>query len=263
MPRTGQFLFRLCEEWLALKDVSEYWFRAGDNGPAGSRYHYQGAIFSASEFTTESQDYAFAHDVYLLPLRSSPHFASLLDAIWEAVASLPRTANGQVVGIELGVVRAFVRELLQGYTANAAERLDPGFAWLAPLVDAHAQSRGALIGTIARAFPVLLMPRPNLDISRLPDVVDVRIHIEDRAAASGWRISREDGEVLFTFDLPAELFESYARDGVISRERAADLKANYLREIQAVDATDERMRVLTLRLNIDWLERVRERTRRR
>src|SRR5699024_7018764 len=50
-----------------LKDVSEYWVSQLRNNPAVQRYHYQAAIFSTSDFTSPAQDYAYAHDVYLLP----------------------------------------------------------------------------------------------------------------------------------------------------------------------------------------------------
>src|ERR1035438_7422677 len=36
-----------------LKDVSEYWVAEGPGQPAASRYHYQFAVFSTSEFTAD------------------------------------------------------------------------------------------------------------------------------------------------------------------------------------------------------------------
>lgn len=68
-----------------LKDVSEYWVAAGPGQPAASRYHYQFAVFSTSEFTADAQNYAFAHDIYLLPLRGSSFFSPIVSAIEEAV----------------------------------------------------------------------------------------------------------------------------------------------------------------------------------
>ena len=57
-----------------LKDVSEFWVKNRPDQPAASRYHYQFAIFTTSEFTGDAQDYAFAHDVHLLPLRGWSSF---------------------------------------------------------------------------------------------------------------------------------------------------------------------------------------------
>ena len=68
-----------------LKDLSEYWVTNGPDQPAASRYHYQVAIFSTSEFTGDAQNYAFAQDVYLLPLRGSSFFGPVVTAIEDAV----------------------------------------------------------------------------------------------------------------------------------------------------------------------------------
>ncbi|MHC5726638.1 MAG: hypothetical protein ACYTXY_21370, partial [Nostoc sp.] len=56
-----------------LKDVSEYWVSRKEI-PFKARYHYQYAVFSDSDYTSPAQKYAFAHDVYLIPLNSSVFF---------------------------------------------------------------------------------------------------------------------------------------------------------------------------------------------
>lgn len=66
-----------------VKDVSEFW-RPADPGTAGAkRYHYRYAIFASTEFTRGAQEYAFAQDVYLLPLRCSAFFRPVMAAIEE------------------------------------------------------------------------------------------------------------------------------------------------------------------------------------
>jgi hypothetical protein len=250
-----------------LKDVSEYWYRSEKSESASSRFHYQAAIFSASAFTADAQDYAFAHDIYLLPLRESGYFAPILKAIWESVASIEKQSNGQLISEEPKYVRQYVRSTLQeeiGAVEEQVEILPSDFTWLAPLLRAHSQVRQALIGVIGRAFPILLVPRPGLDLRTLNNIEFVELYFEDPGTSAGWSLVRSnDREPLFTFDLPPELFERYSEDGVLSPERAVDLKEDHFREIQSVYTFNQTVRIITFRLDVNWLLTVRETIRRR
>ena len=60
-----------------------------------------------------------------------------------------------------------------------------------------------------------------------------------------YKIARTDGSSadpaanpLFTFDLPKQLFDFYADEGILSRRSAVDLKAEYLGEFTAIYAPD-------------------------
>lgn len=66
-----------------LKDVSEFWAAPDEASVAKRRYHYQYAIFSASEFSLPAQRYAYAHDVHLLPLRRSAFMRPVIEAVME------------------------------------------------------------------------------------------------------------------------------------------------------------------------------------
>ena len=70
------------------------------------------------------------------------------------------------------------------------------------------------------------------------------------------------GEALFTFDLPKELFDLYADEGVLSRGRAIDLKAAHLGEFTAIYAPHNEIKVFNFRLAPDWIDAVRENVRR-
>lgn len=243
-----------------LKDVSEVWFGAGGNEPAARRYHYQSAVFSASAFTEDAQNYAYAHDIYLLPLRESSYFVPVLAAIGESVAELPQSAHRQVIGVELSALRREIRRRLQPDIMVAfAEAIaaDQQFEWLDPVINASLSIRLALVGMIARAFPVLLVPRPGLALEQLQDVTQVEIHFQQDTGVKAWTLTHAgDQTPLFTFDLPEQIFRHYAIDGVLSPDRAVDMKAGYLREIQAIYAPAEHMRLLTFRLDPDWLRRL-------
>lgn len=61
-----------------LKDLNERW---KGRSAAGGRFHYQYAYFSASDYTSEAINYAFAQDIYLVPLGHSAYLRGVVSAI--------------------------------------------------------------------------------------------------------------------------------------------------------------------------------------
>jgi hypothetical protein len=126
---------------------------------------------------------------------------------------------------------------------------------LRPVIDACREIGQALIATIGRGFPIFLVPRDPEVIRRLRDVEPDRI----RWDADGWYLYRRynDNEPIFSFDIPEALFLNYAEEGVLSPQRAVDLKAEYLREIQAVHVDGPHIRIINFQLDVDWLADIR------
>lgn len=239
-----------------LKDVSEYWVAQAPGRPPSGRYHYQGAIFSSSSFTKDAQDYAFAHDIHLLPLAGSSYFAPVLAAVNTAAASL-QTENGQAAEVNLSLLRQVLRSRLQ--PDINAEPLADTYQWIDPIVTASHQVGRSLIATLGHAFSVFLTPNPTLDLSTLSPIEMVEIHFADAAVHTGWTITKTDGTLLFTFDLPPRLFELYADEGVLSRRDAKALKAAYFGEFTALYAEGPSIKLFNFQLDPGWLARVRER----
>ena len=105
-------------------------------------------------------------------------------------------------------------------------------------------------------LPVFLVASPEISIDEISEVEDVRITWDE----FGWYIiSAYHQRHLFSFDLPAELFELYAEAGVLSPLRALDLKQDFLSDIQANLVSQNRIRLLHFRLDHGWLEQVRVR----
>lgn len=231
-----------------LKDVGEFWTGA----PSRRRYHYQYAIFSLTPFTKGAQRYAFAQDVYLVPLAASHYFAPIAAGLRAAVDGMAPRGDRQV-DLPLHDLRRSLRQALR-------ERLEvPDLAeesgWLAPLLASIRRVGSSLMGVAGRAFPLFLVPRQPHIIEGLAANISVRI----RRQQGMWYLQPADGgEFLFSFDLPTELFTLYAERGVLSRERAVDMKAEHLSEIQALYASQGQARLLTFRLDQEWLRGVRE-----
>jgi hypothetical protein len=109
---------------------------------------------------------------------------------------------------------------------------------------------------VSNTFPLFLVPAPSLRFEELHQVESVQITWDQY----GWYLVSSYGQrTLFSFDLPAELFELYAEAGTLYPLRALDLKEDFLAEIQAVTLSDGQVRLLQFRLDREWLEDVRAR----
>lgn len=240
-----------------LKDVSEFWVAQAPGRPAVGRYRYQAAIFSSSDFTSDAQDYAFAQDIYLLPLARSSYFAPVIRAINAATGALP-TIGGQVTGVVLSDLRRNLRHRLQPDLEFWSDQNEQ-YPWLTEVAIAASSVGKSLIATLGYAFPVFLTPRPDLDLDLLSPIEDIEIHFRNQQTGHGWTISRPNGDPMFTFDLPKQLFALYADEGVLSLRRAADLKAALLGEFTAMYAPTDQIKIFNFRLAPGWIETVRAR----
>jgi hypothetical protein len=238
-----------------LKDVSEFLPPTRPNGPVRHRYHYQYAVFAASQFSSEAQSFAFAHDVYLLQLSTHSRMRVVLDAINTFAATLHVDNRGVVADVDLGALRAQVRERLQPGLPVLADRL--GTYAVDAVVTAAEDVGSSVVAVIARSFPVLLTPEAPGILQRLKSEADVSLRI-DRRNRQQWSIWRDDRR-LFSFEVPDELFRQYMVAGAFDQGRALAVKAEYFREMQFVHVRNGAPRLITLRLDPQWLATVRAR----
>jgi hypothetical protein len=241
-----------------LKDIQECWFSEHD-APPKKRYHYQFAYFSASKYTSQAEQYAYAQDIYLIPLAQSRFIQPVIDAIRQVTPEAFGLARRRGVDINLSDLRRAIRAKIRGVEEpNLFVALAGYHRAVESLERFCATSRRineALLAMINRQFPVFLVPSPEIRIAELENEYEVRIYWDDE----GWYLKdRRDNIDLFSFDLPPSLFDLYADQGVLSASRALALKAELLGEIQAVVTVDERARVVTFRLDLNWLNRLRE-----
>ena len=63
---------------------------------------------------------------------------------------------------------------------------------------------------------------------------------------------------MFTFDLPAELFERHAADGVLTRRAALNLKEDVFGQFTAIYSPQDAFRIFNFVLDQEWATQVRE-----
>jgi hypothetical protein len=239
-----------------LKDVSEFFVAQTSGGPPTKRYHYHAAIFSSSDFTSDAQAYAFAHDIHLLPLARSSYFAPVIAAIDAAAAALPTTREGQATNVVLSKVRRELRRRLQP-KFREVDGEPFSYPWLGDVEEATRSVGRSLIATFGHAFPVFLTPRRDLDLESLSPMENIEIGFRNPQTGGGWSITRQGGESLFTFDLPQQLFRLYADERGLSRRQAVMLKEELLGEFTAIYAPQNEIKIFNFRLAPDWIGRMR------
>jgi len=240
-----------------LKDVGEYW-TSSDRLPLQTRYHYLYALFSAYGFTSPAEQYAFAQDIYLMPLAASPFMQPVVGAITHLKHTHFGATAWNSVEIDMTAFRETVRDCLEDESSHPLDLAvaDEARSMLQEFCGRCRVINGALLGMIAKRFPIFLVPAPSINLRNLRPVYQVRIYWDKE----GWYLqSRRDDSFLFSFDLPRDLFNLYAdADGTLSPGRALDLKAEYLREIQATAVVNRRIRVVRFQLDQEWLHDVRQ-----
>lgn len=240
------------------KDVSEYWVVDNTTGAriAKKRFHYLYAIFSKEPFTKPAQDFAFAQDIFLLPLKRNTLFKPIIEAIddvsFEDLDEKPK----------LSAVRKYVRSrLFEEMSIYGEDNISDYEAhesrvalWnnIAQFIDVCRQRGFGFITMFDGKFPVFLSASRGLDTFIFEDENQVRI----RVSGDGWFIESRDGTDLFAFDLPEEIFEKYQRSGSLSRRQLLNIKANHMSEFYVFVSLNGDLKLIKFKLDRSWVERV-------
>jgi hypothetical protein len=239
-----------------LRDVEEFWVPSPTMALLKKRYHYQYAIASINGFSQDAQEYAYAHDIYLLALERASYFLQVTEAINafddnNDEIAIPREKRW------LHQLRISIRENLKEQWNQIPNTVNEiAQVLLSRYLNACRDVGSGIIALLNGRFPVILIPSPDLQLNELQEQ-DVRIFRGEENR--GWFIAARNCTRLFSFDIPQELFEFYANGGELTRERALDLKAENLGSIQLIMTVNERIRVITLRLDAEWINQLRQR----
>jgi hypothetical protein len=236
-----------------LKDVSEGWTVSTGQAAAvpRSRFHYLYALFSASDFSGPAQDYAFAHDIFLLPLRRSSFARPIVTAIEsidiEQVSDRPK----------LSAVRRWLRtRLLDGISQDVPDAMSGSLiSALKTVVDVCKKQTFGFVTMFGGQFPAFLVAAPGY----IPAQQDWTLTVRIRLHQGEWYVENLDGERIFSFDLPERIFELHEENGRITREAAAEIKGDLMRSFYAFYRFEGDVRLLQFRLDEEWFTSIRQR----
>lgn len=252
-----------------LSDVNQFWSPLRET--VCKRYHYHFAIFSTSEFTKEAQQFAFAHDIYLIPLQQSPQFKTITKAIRGLCYQAFSAQNEKEINIEMKILRdAFRGAILHGNKYQLKQFPPLVEEQLQQIIDvSHNKVGYALLAVLNDGFPIFLIPATNVIIPANTHAINIRIRWTPQGI---WSITDRSDKLLFTFDLPTTFFELYMGAKVISPSRlrtrrkeeslsASDalyLKGVAMDSFYAIRKIDDSVDILRFQLDMLWFQQIKK-----
>lgn len=232
------------------KDVSENWVVdpiGGGQSTARKRYHYLYAIFSKETFTKPAQDYAYAQDIYLLPLKRSVYFQPIIAAI-DAISF--EGDNKPTLKDVRGFVRSSLLELFEDIPIGDNQYKE---SLLEFANVCHQRGHGFMTMFDGR-FPVFLSSETSLDELEIGPVNRVRIRVRE----GNWFIEDHNKRKLFSFDLPEEIFKKYEESGALTRQSLVRIKQEFMSEFYAYQSQNGRIRLIQFVIDQRWFDQVKE-----
>jgi hypothetical protein len=207
-------------------DAHEF-FVGNSNGVSvpKQRHHYQSAIFSVSGFSKPAQRFAFAHDVFLVPLERSKFLRRLVHSLQQLPKPLLISAGSNLNASSL---REDVREVIEQLNLKTrAFSVAPNSALATLLASAQGlevvlaalrQVQGLLILMLGDGLPVVLAAASPESLSALRQDMVLDLHFDPESLS--WLLS-DASRTLFSFGLNAEtlrlwLEQNGIRDGTFS-----------------------------------------------
>lgn len=242
-----------------LKDVREYWSGGSPEAPNKQRYAYKFAYFSASGYTEKAQAYAFAQDIYTIPVGESEFLQRIVRAIRGVKAASFGVTARDDTEVDFTELRMNFRQaVLSGTSSWGADVPQEARRALGRLVEILRRKEGAILAMLANRFPIFLVPAEEVSLEEFTNGVQtVRIYYAGRT----YYLCDERDRRRFSFELPEHLFQMYADRGILSQRAALDLKADTMREIQGFLSIDDEIRLVRFRLDCHWLETWRQQRR--
>jgi len=235
------------------KDVSEYWVVDSVTGSrvARKRFHYLYAIFSKEEFSRPAQDYAYAQDIFLLPLKNNSLFRPIILAIDNV------TFDGVEDKPKLSAVRRYVRnrlfsDAMQLDIDDDREELNDLGEQLFTFIDVCRNRGSGFLTMFDGKFPVFLSASRDMESFVFQEENYVRIRVGD----SGWSIESGAGEELFTFDLPEEIFNKYQRSGGLTRRQLLNIKDTHMSSFYVFVSQGDDLKLVSFKLDRNWFHHV-------
>lgn len=250
-----------------LKDVNEFWVSNSLTKISKPRFHYQFAIFTSSSFSNPAQRYAFAQDIYLIKLENNKYLLPIVNAIGNLTYQNFNGTSEDSININLLELRAKMRESLKNNNQNTLSEYVQEENFNTNTFDDLFQSIQSLqlsfLGMFGQRFPVFLTPSPTFNINYLIRNPFIRICWDD----DYWYIVKshancrnlDEADIIFSFDLPNDLFELYADNKMLTESRALALKEELMSSIQIIFKNSELgiMSSLELKLDPGWIEDIR------
>jgi hypothetical protein len=245
-----------------VKDISENYFtlpgRSHNREIQIQRFNYHAAIFASNGYTRPAQEYAVAHQVFLIDYKGIRPIVPLIDALRNL--SLTKI---QLDDIEsLGSIRRRFAAAIRGEAPDPECEADEYVPYAA--LSGHVSAiRGSYFGMLQGRWPVHLLSRHPLppELFRDTDVVQCRVWGRISETWSFAPVDVPEGDPRFfrlDFRLPVVVGELIAEANG-SPMRIADLKENLFSYLVLAGRIGGIQRIVRLVLDQNWIDDYRSR----
>jgi hypothetical protein len=255
-----------------LLDISQNYFSEVMGGleVQVQRFNYHAALFSASGYSTEAEQYAAAHQVFLIDYTNIPTIRPVIDALF--TLDEDDLQGGNV---------ARLHEIREGFRSAASgrrpEEVEVGFTNAGrtklrdTLMPAVRGIHGSYYGMIEGIYPVHLLARQaiprNLLLQNEPIPCRIRVSADNQVWAFEPSDSEEGAPGFFRLEFRIPMFIAEilaARDRRVMEDQPqwlqiARLKERRLRFVDVTGPIGDRVVTFRLTLDRDWLQEYIER----
>lgn len=242
-------------------------------------YNYHAAIFSASGYAETAQNYAFAHQIFLIQYKRIPLIRSLVDTLlllrpqhFRGASISRKKPRVQFDANALSRVRYAFRKFLrhESTTDVFSEFLDEeGVTVIMPLfLESLHKVGGSYYGIIRGKYPVHLLSENELPASLFQNTDSLPCHLRFKSASRCWffcpAMHKGEDESYFElqFDMPeqiAELLDLVWDDPA----RRADTKETFVSHVDLTGKIAGITRHVRLELEREWLEQFKKKFRKK
>jgi len=243
----------------AFKDIAENYFVERRRGAASNylltkRYTDAGVVFSARGFTLQAQDYAYAQGVFLVSYEDNPVLFPLLELSDDLVYSLNiENAARHTFDFKRWIYAKMENPRRESPKDHlfSTERFGPVFADYASSLHAI---RTSYLGTASGVYPIHLLSRSGIPwrLFESSDETYCRIYYHVGTENCLEIVPSDAEESRFYISIPMEIVANY-------RDRMLDFKKQFFEYIDVPTQRGRIRRVLTFRLDTEWISRLRRR----
>jgi len=228
------------------------------------RFNYHAAIFAANGYSADSEQYALAHQVFLIDYSHVGAMRPVVDALRSLeIEDLRELARRNLTTIRQGFRAVLEDEVIDGardiFSEAGVQKLDDR------LIPAIRDLRGSYYGMIEGIYPVHLISRQEIPARLIREQATIPCEIRVSDDEQVWAfepsgIKRDSPEFFrLEFTIPefiAEMLNARAEQERNARWRQiANIKEQYLRFVDITTISEGRLLAFRLELDMNWLNR--------
>lgn len=261
-----------------LKDISENYFTYAVPTGGGSeiqvpRFNYHAAIFSTSGYSSGTQRYAIAHQIFLIQYQRIRLLQPIIDALLDLkdvhLSNSTLSTSERQVSADL---RAEIRGMIEArgdvqwnddssFTSAGIDHIRENI--VAPLLGI----RGSYFGMLQGKWPMhLLSPTPLPAVAFADrDEIPCRVYGRESDRWSFSPVNVQEGDPRWfrlEFDIPEEVLE-FVKEARRNPEALAEVKQQQFSYLDLAGRIGDVQRQVRLRLDEEWLEAYLQRIRAR